>query len=145
VADTLRIKRLTPTAKPPQRMTDGAAGLDLYADGHPGQRYVLGGYYCRKIPTGIAIEIPRGFVGLIRGRSSLPARGVYCIEGTVDSDYRGEVHVQLRGEEMVKAGERIAQIVIVPSPLFELVEADELTETARGTAGFGSTDGKAGG
>lgn len=141
----LRVRRLDPRAKLPTYGTDGAAGLDLYALDDvtliPGRVY--------KVRTGIALEIPPGYEGQVRGRSGLTSRGV-CVElGTVDSDYRGEVGVMMHAlpgdcgcelcNEKIKAGDRIAQIIIAPVPRWRVVEVDELSETARGEGGYGST------
>ena len=98
------------------------------------------------VPTGVAMEIPEGFVGLVFARSSLatkkglaPANKV----GVIDSDYRGEIMVALHnhsGESaQVRPGERIAQIVIVPHLTAQFEIADELSSTERGAGGFGST------
>ena len=98
------------------------------------------------IGTGLAMEIPEGYAGLIYARSGLackeglaPANKV----GVVDSDYRGEIKVALHNhsasEKTVKKGERIAQIVVTPFLSAEFREADELSDTVRGEGGFGST------
>ncbi len=125
-------------------MTAGAAGLDLSAaiDAPltlaPGER--------RLIDIGLAVAIPPGFEGSVRPRSGLAIKhGITLVNspGTVDSDYRGELRVIAinHGQEpfVVNPGERIAQMVIVPVAQAELVEVTELSDTARGTGGFGST------
>lgn len=94
------------------------------------------------IRTGIAVAIPAGHVGLIKPRSSTFKRGL-DLDGTVDSDYRGELFLSVwhRGEEpfAVEPGDRIAQLVIVPAPSLYLVVVNDLGETPRSAKGFGST------
>lgn len=147
-AMTLKVKRW-PSGKLPTRATDGSAGWDLHAC----ERVEVAGR--AEVATGIAVEIPRGHVGLVRGRSGLARRGVRVFEGTIDSDYRGELRVLTtrmaatpnahgvlvnRGEPIViEPGDRIAQLVIVPVPEIEIVEVDELSATERGEGGFGSS------
>ena len=140
----IRLKRLSETAKIPTYGSDEAAGADLYAcipetvKIEPGES--------AWIPTGIAIELPRGYVGLIYARSSMgvkrglaPANKV----GVIDSDYRGEIRVVLHNHskqtQCVEPNERVAQMVITPviTPGFQ--EVDDLTDTKRDQQGFGST------
>lgn len=140
----IRVKKLSPNAVLPTYGTNEAAGADLYAcleetvSIAPGQTCWVG--------TGIALEVPKGCAGLIYARSSLgvkrglaPANKV----GVIDSDYRGEIRVVLLNHsnqvQTVAPGERIAQLIITPvlTPAYE--EVDELTDTQRGTGGFGST------
>ena len=140
----LKIKKLSPEAKAPTYGTLSAAGADLYAltDGE----LTISGGETKLIHTGIAMQIPEGYVGLIYARSGLatkkglaPANKV----GVIDSDYRGEIMVALHnhsGEvQTVENGERIAQIVIAPDLRAEFAESDTLEETERGAGGFGST------
>lgn len=138
----LKIKRLHPLAQLPRYMTPGAAGMDLIAceDAHvaPGFR--------KMIRLGFAMELEPGWEAQVRPRSGLAAKkGVTVLNtpGTVDSDYRGEMTVLLinHGETTlyVHTGDRVAQMVIAPAPQVEVVEVDELSDTARGTGGFGST------
>ena len=124
----------------PRYQTSGSSGLDLYAkhrsDIYPGERQL--------IKTGVAIELPVGYEGQVRGRSGLSAnRGLFCIHGTIDSDYRGEIAVLLynstRVTHTIKAGDRIAQLVITPYEKVEVVKAEQLSSTERGVGGFGST------
>ena len=121
----------------PTRGTPGSAGLDLYAaaevDCCVGSRPVV-------VPTRVQVAIPPGYVGLIRGRSGQALQGRSVVEGTIDSDYRGEVGVIVRvGGPRVMQGDRIAQLVIVPCHMGEPVAVDELDDTERGSGGFGST------
>lgn len=128
----------------PCYMTSHAAGMDLCADLDddivlmPGER--------RLVPTGLAIALPDGFEAQVRPRSGLALKhGIALVNspGTIDPDYRGEIGVILinHGSEpfVVRRGERIAQMVYAPFARAELVEVDELDETARGKGGFGHT------
>lgn len=140
----VNIKKLNANAKIPAYGSEFAAGADLYACLESEVRIPAG--ETAVIPTGIALELPVGYAGLIYARSGLatkqglaPANKV----GVVDCDYRGEVKVALfnhsKEERTVSCGDRIAQLVITPyiTALFE--EKAELSETARGAGGFGST------
>ena len=140
----MRIKKLRENAMIPTYGSPDAAGADLYACLESDVTIAPGKTVF--IPTGLAMEVPRGYAGLIYARSSMgtkrglaPANKV----GVVDSDYRGEVMVALHNHgadsQTVCHGERIAQLVVtaVLAPAFE--ETDELDETVRGTGGFGST------
>lgn len=130
----------------PSYQTDGAAGIDLVAalDERTPCRLAKGASVL--IPTGLILELPPGFEGQVRPRSGLAAKfGVTVLNspGTIDSDYRGEVHVILinLGPKplVVKRGERIAQLVVAPVTRARLVAATELSNTRRGSGGFGST------
>ena len=141
-AMTLRVARVGGYIGPlPAHQTPGAAGLDLCA----AESCTIGSVNVQRVRTGIAVEIPRGHVGLIRGRSGLGYAGVIVVEGTIDEDYRGEVSVLMYcrrgGTYTPEAGQRIAQLVIVPYVRCEAVETSigELTVTERGAGGFGST------
>lgn len=141
---TLKVKKLPHCQHVPAYATAGSAGLDLMAaiseplTLQPGQR--------SGIPTGLILEIPAGYEGQVRPRSGLAARhGITltnCV-GTIDSDYRGEVVVLAinLGQEpyTFSPGERVAQLVVMPLPRVDVIVADELGETERGTGGFGST------
>jgi dUTP diphosphatase len=139
----LRTTRLREDARLPARAHDGDAGLDLYAVDAarlgPGER--------ASVPTGVAVEIPPGYAGLVLPRSGLAARhGIALVNapGLIDSGYRGEVRVLLlntdREEEFeVKPGERIAQLVVTPVTEAEAVEVGELEASVRGEGGFGSS------
>ena len=140
----IKVKKLRPGAQLPTYGTEFSAGADLYACLEEPVTIAPG--ETKKIPTGLAMEIPVGFAGLIYARSGLgtkqglaPANKV----GVVDSDYRGEFMVFLHNHSAetrtVSHGDRVAQLVVTPvyTPGFE--EADELTDTARGAGGFGST------
>ena len=140
----IRVKKLNEKAILPTYGSAEAAGADLYAcldapvTVQPGET--------AWIPTGIALEVPKGCAGLVYARSGLgvkrglaPANKV----GVIDSDYRGQIHVVLlnhgKTEQTIQHGERTAQFLITPvlTPAYE--EADELSDTDRGAGGFGST------
>lgn len=141
---TIRVKKVRENAKLPSYGSAEAAGADLYAclddavTVKPGETIW--------IPTGIALEVPKGCAGLIYARSSLgtkrglaPANKV----GVVDSDYRGEIQVVLYNHstiaQTIDHGERIAQFLITPVLTPEYIESDALSDTDRGAGGFGST------
>lgn len=138
------VQKLHPNAKLPSYGSLEAAGADLYACLE--QSVTIAPGESAWIPTGIALEIPRGCAGLIYARSGLackkglaPANKV----GVIDSDYRGQVVVVLHNHgtepQTVEQGERIAQLVITPvlTPAYE--EVKELSSSQRGAGGFGST------
>lgn len=136
----LRIKKLHKDAKVPSYAHPGDAGLDLYAFEEVvipvGGRVLVG--------TGIAMDVPLGFVGLIWDKSGLSTRhGLKTLGGVVDAGYRGEVKVGMinLGTEdyIVGVGHKIAQMLIQKVEQAEIVEVTELSETARGDGGFGST------
>ena len=138
---TLKIKLLTKSATLPRAATAGAAGMDIRAD----ESIRIQPNETRLVHTGLAVEIPRGFVGLMFPRSSIyrtPLRQPNSV-GVIDSDYRGEIRAMFdnRSNEAydILAGDRVAQLVIVPFQACECVAVDELTDTARGEGGFGST------
>lgn len=141
------IKKLSEKAILPSYESECAAGADLYAclDGE----ITINPHETVLIPTGIAMELPQGYAGLIYARSGLatkkglaPANKV----GVIDSDYRGEVKVALHNHsntpQAVSSGERVAQLVITPYLTAKFVERNELSQTVRGAGGFGSTGSK---
>ena len=128
--------------------TAGAAGLDLVAAPEGGQPLKIGPGGRILVPTGISIALPPGHEGQIRPRSGLALKeGVTCLNspGTIDEDYRGEVKVLLvnhgEGEVTIRPGDRIAQLVVAPVARVEVAVVPTLSETQRGTGGFGSTGG----
>ncbi len=142
--ETVKIKVSDEKAVIPKYATKSSAGADLYAlcDGDiiikPGETYL--------VHTGVSMEIPEGLAGFIFARSGLatksglaPANKV----GVIDSDYRGEIMVSLHNhsdkEQIISAGERIAQIVFMPYAVADFVIYGELSDTSRGEGGFGST------
>ena len=138
------VKKLKENAVLPTYGSPYSAGADLYAvvDG----KTTIMPHETKLIPTGLAMEIPEGYAGLIYARSGLASkRGLAPANkvGVVDADYRGEVMVALHNhtdkEQYIEPGERIAQLVIAPFLKAEFDFADELSETVRGVGGFGST------
>lgn len=134
----LKIKKLHPNAVIPKYAKDGDAGLDLTAISWE----FLDSEHI-KYNFGLAIEIPKGYVGFVFPRSSCyKQRQILsnCV-GVIDSGYRGEISAVMVGtsKERYKILDRVAQIVILPYPEIEFVEVDELSETERGTNGYGST------
>ena len=142
----LRVRRLRDDAVMPVRAHDGDAGLDLVAV--EGAVLAPGGGRAT-IGTGIAVEVPHGWAGLVCPRSGLAARhgiGVVNGPGVVDAGYRGEVRVVLHNTDPVEPftiapGDRIAQLVLTPVLLADVVEVRELAEATRDAAGFGSSGG----
>lgn len=138
-----KIKRLDSDLPLPQRAHRGDAGVDLHAREDlllaPGERALM--------PTGIAISMPVGYVGLIHPRSGLAAKhGISVVNtpGTIDADYRGEIKVCLINHDphesfQVSRGMRIAQLLIQAVELVDFIEVEELDETVRGSGGYGST------
>lgn len=135
----VKIKKLYPDAIMPTYGTTGAACFDLYAN----QSMIVGR---TAVGTGLAFEVPEGHVMLVYSRSSHALKGIRLANsvGVIDSDYRGEVKVMLEGATDVgmvffDKGDRIAQAMIVPVERVTFTEVEELSETARGAGGFGST------
>ena len=140
----ISVKKLDERAILPTYGSEYAAGADLYA--LVDEELVFQPGETKFVRTGLAMEIPEGYAGLIYARSGLASkrglRPANCV-GVVDSDYRGEVMVALHNdsqtEQTINHGERIAQMVIGPYIRPEFVEADDLTDTERGDGGFGHT------
>lgn len=142
--EPIRVKRLKENATLPTYGSAEAAGADLYAclDGEVAIEPGMSAF----IPTGLAMEIPKGCAGLIYARSGLACkRGLAPANkvGVVDSDYRGEFMVVLHNHsnqvQTICHGERIAQLVITPVLTPDYMETDELSDTVRASGGFGST------
>ena len=139
----LRVQRVREEARLPSRAHVGDAGLDLYAAEaatiEPGERAT--------VATGIAVEVPPGYAGLVLPRSGLAARhGIALVNapGLIDSGYRGELKILLLNTDRTDAfeispGDRIAQLVLSPVAGAEPVEVIELQMSARGAGGFGSS------
>ena len=137
----IQFKKLVPEAQKPKFGKPGDAGADLTATSmnlSMGDHIVYG--------TGLAVEIPEGMVGLVFPRSSIRNTTLSMANsvGVIDSGYRGEIMITFKmvnKNEVVgyTIGDRIAQLIIIPVPLAQYVEVDELSETQRGTAGHGST------
>jgi dUTP pyrophosphatase len=128
----------------PERFTHAAAGYDLPAALTEPLSLPAGGF--ARVPTGIRVALPEGYEGQVRPRSGLAARhgiGLLNAPGTIDADYRGEIHVILFnfGQDpfVIHRGDRIAQLVIGPVVHVEWKSVDSLRETSRGEGGFGHT------
>ena len=137
----LPVKRLTEEAKIPERANPWDAGLDLYSI----EESVLKPGELKLIRTGIAIAIPRGYVGLVKDRSSKAVRGLHCLAGVIDPGYREEVKVVMinlsKESVKIKKGERIAQMLLVPVAYLDPVEVEKLPPNDGRSGGFGSTGG----
>ena len=137
----VKIKKLHNNAVVPQYAKAGDAGMDLVAT------EVIDGYgFSVTYGTGLAMEIPEGFVGLVFPRSSIRKYELSltnCV-GVIDSGYRGEIQATFRKEAGIPSkrydvGDKIAQMIILPYPSIQFIETDELSDTERGEGGFGST------
>ena len=135
----MKVKKLDPRASLPVRAHSTDSGADLFAL----ERTVIPARSITKVRTGIAVELPENTSGIIWGKSSVESKGIKTMAGLVDAPYRGELLVcmyNLNETDFVfEAGQKVAQLVVLPTlyPSFE--EAKELTDTIRGTGGFGST------
>ena len=138
----VKIKKLSPEAVIPQYAKDGDAGMDLVATSikFDGTQITYG--------TGLSMEIPKGFVGLVFPRSSIRKTDLSLSNsvGVIDSGYRGEIQATFNQKALSKngsllygVGDRIMQIIIIPYPPIEFEEVNELNNTDRGQGGFGST------
>ncbi|WP_058485203.1 dUTP diphosphatase [Defluviitalea phaphyphila] len=127
----------------PKYMTSGSVGMDLYANIE--KQEILKAGKIKLIPTGIHIELPKGYEAQIRPRSGLALKGITLVNspGTIDADYRGEIKVIMInfGEEdfIIKRGDRIAQMVINKIEQVKWVLVEELKDTKRNDGGFGHT------
>ncbi|MCB2198954.1 dUTP diphosphatase [bacterium] len=145
---TIAIRRLDPARTAdvplPKRMSEGAAGMDIYAA--VDEPLMLSPGMTVAVPTGFAIAVPDGYEAQVRPRSGLALKkriGLLNSPGTIDSDYRGEVRIILTNFSTepfeIKRGDRIAQMVICPVIVADWVETDDLDSTERGEGGFGHT------
>ena len=134
----LKVKRLTDTAKLPVKNHATDAGFDLFADEDITVRTQS------TIKTGIALEIPTGYYAEIVGRSGLTSKTSFRVnKGVIDSAYRGEIGIMCETYKMaykIKQGDKIAQMILYKLSEFEIEEVDELSDSERGTKGFGSSD-----
>ena len=141
---SVRIKKINEKAILPTYGSAFAAGADLYACEE--EEVSIAPHETKLIHTGIAMEIPVGFAGLIYARSGIASkRGLAPANkvGVIDSDYRGEIMVALHNHseilQKIDSGERIAQLVITPFITADFIESESLCDTERGEGGFGST------
>jgi dUTP pyrophosphatase len=140
----VKVKKLRETAMLPTYQTEHAAAMDVHAD--LAQSKILQPLERAMIPTGLAFEIPEGYEMQVRARSGLSIKhGITMVNGvgTIDADYRGELNILVinLGEEpfTIEPGMRVAQLLVTKYDKVEWQETEELTETARGAGGFGST------
>ena len=153
----IKLKKLHPDAKIPTRAKPGDAGWDIYACDEPS---IGGSFKLLKYPTGIAIEIPDGYYGQIVPRSSIYKTHLRLTNnvGIIDSGYRGEIsflfdyigpdigdmensqfELLMESGKLYRAGDRIGQLIVLPYQTLEFKEVKELSESVRGTGGFGSS------
>ena len=135
----VKIKKLRENAVIPTYSVDGDAGMDLTVT-----HIISDDPYSITYGYGIAIEIPKGYVGLVFPRSSIRKLSLLLTNsvGVIDSGYRGEIQSTFKkvwGNDRYEIGERAAQIIIIPYPKVEFIETDELSDTKRNDGGFGST------
>ena len=136
----VKFKKMHPDAVIPTYAKGGDAAMDLYAAESMKDKYGNHVYL-----TGVALEIPPGFVGLLFPRSSVSKTSLSLANsvGVVDSGYRGEIMLKYRHvggkNPLYKYGDRVGQLMIIPRPQIELIEVEELSTTERGEGGFGST------
>lgn len=145
----VKIMKLVEEAVIPQYSLEGDAGLDLTATFRSYDEFGNMIYH-----TGIAIEIPKGYVGLLFQRSSVSKKQQFLTNavGVIDSNYRGEIMLKFKPtaqyhskveslfNEMYEVGEKVGQLIILPYPTVNFILSDNLSDTIRGTNGFGSTD-----
>lgn len=133
------VKIIHKNAKIPTKAFKEDAGWDLYAY----EDIIIRPQNRICIPLGIKMEIPNGYLGFIKERSSSALLGIHTLAGIIDSSYRGEVKVVLRNcsnlVHQFKKGDKIAQMLILPVPDMQMIQSVELSETERNEGGFGST------
>ena len=123
----------------PRKAHYNDAGFELFS----AEQITLYPQQTVKIKTGVCLEIPDGYCGVIHDRSSMGSKSLKVMGGVIDSTYRGEIIVCLYNgglETEIKSGDKIAQLLVLPVPDVTITEVDSLSETRRGTKGFGSTD-----
>lgn len=144
----IKIQKIYKNAKMPIRAHETDAGMDLFFCPPPEQNdiSISNEQGVVKMPTGIKMEIPEGYVGLIWDKSGLSSKGIKVFGGVIDSSYRGEIIVSVANLGRVpftfNAGDKIAQMLIQKIETPKLLEVDKLSETDRGEGGFGSTGNK---
>ena len=135
----VKFKKLDTNAIPFSYSREGDACMDMYSLADD----IIYPHGTVIIPTGIAVEIPEGYEGIVRGRSGLASKGIQAHLGTIDSAYRGDVGIIITNTSNtpfeVKAGMRLAQFTIKPVYKIQLIEVEALTNTERATSGFGSS------
>lgn len=138
---SIKVKKLVDHADLPKYSREGDAGLDLTAtDMYHDREHGFVEY-----GTGLAVEIPRGYVGLLFPRSSISKKSLSLANsvGVIDSNYRGEIKLRFRPTQDIpeeySVGERVGQLLVIPYPEVQLEEVEELSDTNRGAGGFGSS------
>src|SRR3990167_6222029 len=134
----LKVKRLSNQARLPVKAYNGDLGYDLYS----AERCVLKPSEQKAVGTGISVELPEGWGGFIKDRSSMAAKMIYTSAGVIDNGYRGEIKVLLRNDSktafVVETGDKIAQLIPIPVIDLEIIETD-IQDSDRNTNGFGSS------
>jgi len=135
----IKIKLLHPDAIMPSYAHPGDAGLDIYSL----EDCVIAPQKIKRFNLGFTLELPVGYVSIMMDRSGLALKGIHNVAGVIDAGYRGEYACALSNLSSepveIKKSDRISQLVIIPCAAAELKLADELSDSARGTGGFGST------
>ncbi len=135
----LHVKKLTESAHPPERACAGDLGYDLFS----AETVTIPSGGIGKIDTGIAVQFPEGYGGIIKDRSSIALKGLTVAAGVIDNGYRGEIVIILNNRSkvdfVVEQGIKIAQMIPVKVVKWEIEVADELSDSVRGEGGFGST------
>ena len=136
----IKVKRLNLGVQLPSYAHSGDVGMDMFSL----EDYLLKVGERKIFPVGFALEFPNGYAAMVKDKSSLPKNGgLHTMGGVFDAGYRGEYNVQLvnLGQEpyQIKKGDKLAQLVIYPVVIAELEEVQELSDSSRGTGGFGST------
>lgn len=136
---TLSVKKLDHEAKLPRKAGDFEAGIDISSN----VEVELNSGDLKIVTTGVAVQVPEGYMLLLRDRSGLGAKGVTVFAGVIDCTYRGEVKVILynhgKSTILLNKGDRICQGLLLPVPMVRVVEVAELDPSPRGDQGFGST------
>ena len=135
----IKIKKLKPDAKLPSYALPGDVGMDMFAMETitilPGENY--------RFFHGFALEFPAGYAAIVKDKSSISKAGAHTMGGVFDAGYRGEYNTHLvnlgKDPVIIRAGEKVSQLVIFPVAIAELEETDTLSESVRGEGGFGST------
>jgi dUTP pyrophosphatase len=137
----MKVKRLYYDSKLPTKAHAGDLGYDLYA----AEQITIYAGQTKLISTGVAIQFPEGYGGLIRDRSSVASKqGLFNVAGVIDNGYTGEIKVALynstEGFITIYCGDKIAQLILIPVVNFQVTEVDEIKSSdGRGSDGFGST------
>jgi dUTP pyrophosphatase len=134
----LKVRRLNNHAKLPTRAYSGDLGYDLYA----AEKHIINPSEQAPVGTGISVEFPNGWGGVIKDRSSMAMKMIYTSAGVIDNGYRGEIKVLLRNDSKelfkIEAGDKIAQLIPIQLTDWKIIEAD-IQDSDRNTNGFGSS------